>query len=75
VPRLETRRPRLASIPGTVPPPTAFPRGCRFGTRCPLADARCHAEAPPLAVPSGADHAVACWKAPLERHAGIGRAA
>ena len=33
---------------GTVPNPVAMPAGCRFNPRCPLADARCRREAPPL---------------------------
>ncbi|HSJ95796.1 MAG TPA: oligopeptide/dipeptide ABC transporter ATP-binding protein [Myxococcota bacterium] len=36
---------RLAEIPGTVPPPGAWPPGCRFAARCPRAFAAC-AEAP-----------------------------
>jgi len=36
--------------------------GCAFAPRCPLADARCAAEEPPLvATPDG--RSVACWKA------------
>ncbi len=70
LPSLGERRGRLASIPGAVPPPARWPQGCRFSTRCPFADARCRAEAPPLAA-LGADHAVACHKAPLELHAGL----
>jgi ABC-type antimicrobial peptide transport system ATPase subunit len=48
-----------------VPAPTALPAGCRFAARCPFADARCRAEAPPLqAVSPG--HLSRCWKAPLD---------
>jgi oligopeptide/dipeptide ABC transporter ATP-binding protein len=39
---------RLATIPGTVPPPTAWPKGCRFRDRCPYSWDRCEAEHPPL---------------------------
>jgi oligopeptide/dipeptide ABC transporter ATP-binding protein len=39
---------RLATIPGTVPPPTAWPKGCRFRDRCPYSWERCEAEHPPL---------------------------
>ncbi len=35
IPRLGQNTKRLAVIPGTVPPPTAWPTGCRFRTRCP----------------------------------------
>ena len=39
---------RLATIPGTVPPPTAWPAGCRFRERCSYAWDRCEREHPPL---------------------------
>ena len=39
---------RLAVIPGTVPPPTAWPSGCRFRDRCPYSWDRCEREHPPL---------------------------
>jgi peptide/nickel transport system permease protein len=32
---------RLASIPGTVPPPGSWPTGCRFATRCRFAEEQC----------------------------------
>jgi len=47
-PRLGERRERLATIPGTVPPATNWPTGCRFRDRCPYAWERCAAEHPPL---------------------------
>ncbi|MEO1459894.1 MAG: ABC transporter ATP-binding protein, partial [Pseudomonadota bacterium] len=65
VPRLDETRERLATIEGSVPNPLALPEGCRFAPRCPLADGRCRAEQPPLDA-HGPDHAVACWKAPIE---------
>ncbi|HEY0969954.1 MAG TPA: ABC transporter ATP-binding protein [Gemmatimonadales bacterium] len=48
MPRVGERRERLAVIPGTVPPPTAWPTGCRFHDRCPYAWERCAREHPPL---------------------------
>ena len=48
MPRVGQRRQRLAVIPGTVPPPTAWPSGCRFRDRCPYAWDRCASEHPPL---------------------------
>ncbi len=48
MPRLGARRQRLAVVPGTVPPPTAWPDGCRFRPRCPHAWDRCATEHPPL---------------------------
>ena len=48
MPRMGQSRERLATIPGTVPPPTRWPSGCRFHDRCPYAWERCVAEHPPL---------------------------
>jgi oligopeptide/dipeptide ABC transporter ATP-binding protein len=51
----------LFSIPGVVPSPRAFPAGCRFHPRCPIATDICRSNDPPLmARESGAD---ACWRA------------
>jgi peptide/nickel transport system ATP-binding protein len=35
--------------------------GCRFAARCPLADERCAAQAPPL-LPINSQRAAACWR-------------
>ena len=48
MPHVGQARERLATIPGTVPPPTSWPNGCRFHDRCPYAWERCQAEHPPL---------------------------
>ena len=48
IPRLGERRETLATIPGSVPPATAWPAGCRFRDRCPYAWERCAEEHPPL---------------------------
>ena len=48
MPRVGQSRDRLTVIPGTVPPPTAWPAGCRFRDRCPYSWERCAAEHPPL---------------------------
>jgi len=48
MPRVGGEAERLATIPGTVPPPTAWPAGCRFHDRCPYAWDRCAREHPPL---------------------------
>ena len=42
------RRRRNAIIKGEVPSAAAPPPGCRFHPRCPLAEARCRTEPPPL---------------------------
>ena len=50
----------LAGIPGSPPQPGAFPSGCRFHPRCPLATARCAKEYPDW---HGApEHGAACWE-------------
>ncbi|MCR5414144.1 MAG: ABC transporter ATP-binding protein [Kiritimatiellae bacterium] len=42
VPRLDAPKDaELADIPGTVPPPTAWPTGCAFHPRCPKARPSC----------------------------------
>jgi oligopeptide/dipeptide ABC transporter ATP-binding protein len=48
MPRVGGEAERLATIPGTVPPPTAWPDGCRFRDRCPYSWERCEREHPPL---------------------------
>ena len=48
MPRVGEAGGRLRTIPGTVPPPTAWPSGCRFRDRCPYAWERCESEHPPL---------------------------
>jgi oligopeptide/dipeptide ABC transporter ATP-binding protein len=49
-----------ASIPGMVPPATAWPGGCRFHPRCGFGWERCAVEAPPLFGP-GDGESVRCW--------------
>ncbi len=51
---------RLYTIPGTVPSAVAFPSGCRFNTRCPLAREICREQEPPLSS-VGDGHRAACW--------------
>jgi peptide/nickel transport system ATP-binding protein len=59
MPQVGHERERLATIPGSVPPPTAWPQGCRFHDRCPYAWDRCAAEHPPL-YQIGAGHVSRC---------------
>ena len=45
VPRLDAPKDApLADMPGTVPPPTDWPRGCSFHPRCPKARPECASE-------------------------------
>lgn len=53
---------RLKAIPGNPPNLAAPPVGCRFASRCPAAQARCHEEQPPLVNAEGSEeHAYRCW--------------
>ncbi len=59
VPRIGGRRvTRDFALEGEPPSPRHLPSGCRFRTRCPVAEARCAAEDPPLRVVDG--QRVAC---------------
>ncbi|HKW46701.1 MAG TPA: ABC transporter ATP-binding protein [Gemmatimonadaceae bacterium] len=59
MPRLGETRERLRTIPGTVPPPTRWPSGCRFHDRCPYAWERCTSEHPSL-YQVGSGHVSRC---------------
>jgi oligopeptide/dipeptide ABC transporter ATP-binding protein len=61
VPRLTGPVRRLTPIAGTVPPPSAWPSGCRFRTRCPVVH-RKSAEMPPL-LDVAPGHRMRCWLA------------
>jgi peptide/nickel transport system ATP-binding protein len=61
VPRISGPLHRLNPIRGTVPPPSAWPSGCRFRPRCPKAFDKSELEPPLLTV--GPDHRMRCWLA------------
>jgi oligopeptide/dipeptide ABC transporter ATP-binding protein len=50
VPEIGVDVERLTAIPGNVPLPGAFPRGCRFHPRCSKAQSSCAADPPELAA-------------------------
>ncbi len=66
VPRLDNPSlERLRGIPGRVPPPSAWGRGCVFAPRCPRAQPRCSDEPPPsVQTPDG--RLVRCHLAALQ---------
>jgi len=61
VPRLESGRGVLKGIPGSVPPATDWPPGCRFHPRCPHAWDRCRTEEPPLLSGPRPGQSARCW--------------
>ena len=74
MPRVGESRERLTVIPGTVPPATSWPAGCRFHERCPYAWERCVVEHPPL-YQIGGGHTSRCHLAdePERRTAALER--
>ncbi len=58
LPTLNEKKARLAVIPGAVPSPFDFPSGCRFRTRCAMAQEICKQEPPLREVAAG--HSAAC---------------
>jgi peptide/nickel transport system ATP-binding protein len=61
VPDPKSRRTKL-TVHGEIPSPINPPPGCRFHTRCPIADEVCRKVEPPL-IAVGKEHYVACHKA------------
>jgi len=58
LPTLGKRKDQLSAIPGAVPSPMDFPSGCRFRTRCPLAQDVCKEE--PALREIASNHVAAC---------------
>ena len=62
IPKLEqASHTRLQIIGGRPPDLVNPPPGCRFAPRCPYAQARCHAEQPPLVEAETPGHTYRCW--------------
>lgn len=62
IPQLDTKEKRLYSIQGMVPDIRNFPPGCRFCTRCTMAQEECRQKEPPF-VEIAAKHFVRCHRA------------
>jgi oligopeptide/dipeptide ABC transporter ATP-binding protein len=62
VPKLTDSGRRLTTIPGQVPSPLNYPKGCHFADRCPFVMARCRQEKPPL-YPLAGGRTSACFLA------------
>lgn len=58
-PTIERRRKRII-LKGDLPSPVNVPSGCRFHTRCPIAQEICSKEEPPLVDKTGHGHYAAC---------------
>ena len=65
VPRLHGPVGRLRPIRGNVPPPSAWPSGCRFRPRCPQAFDK--SETMPPLLPLDPEHRMRCWLAEADR--------
>jgi oligopeptide/dipeptide ABC transporter ATP-binding protein len=61
LPKLGVTRDRLRVIPGNVPNPARFPRGCRFHPRCPVAIPKCLED--PVLRELERGHFSRCWRA------------
>jgi peptide/nickel transport system ATP-binding protein len=61
IPDPELQRDRHRQVlSGEIPNPVSPPAGCRFHTRCPIAEDRCRTEQPPLEE-KAPQHVAACW--------------
>ena len=65
VPRLHGPVGRLRPSRGNVPPPSAWPSGCRFRPRCPQAFDK--SETMPPLLPLDPEHRMRCWLAETDR--------
>jgi oligopeptide/dipeptide ABC transporter ATP-binding protein len=61
IPKSKNKSARLSSIPGNVPSSVDYPPGCRFSTRCSLADEKCSVQIPPD-IEISENHFASCFK-------------
>jgi len=60
LPKIDGSQKQLEPIPGMVPNPLDFPKGCKFNTRCSQVMDKCKDQEPPF-FEVGKDHLTACW--------------
>jgi oligopeptide transport system ATP-binding protein len=58
-PQIEKKRKRII-LTGDLPSPINIPKGCRFHTRCPMAQSICREVEPPFEAKRGREHYAAC---------------
>jgi oligopeptide transport system ATP-binding protein len=58
-PKIEKRRQRII-LSGDLPSPINIPSGCRFHTRCPMAQSICREVEPAFEAKEGREHYAAC---------------
>src|SRR5579875_2722826 len=58
-PKIERKRQRII-LSGDLPSPINIPKGCRFHTRCPMAQSICREIEPPFEAKEGHQHYAAC---------------
>jgi peptide/nickel transport system ATP-binding protein len=61
IPKSKNKSVRLSSIPGNVPSSLNYPPGCRFSTRCTLADDKCRNQVP-SEIKISKTHYASCFK-------------
>jgi oligopeptide transport system ATP-binding protein len=60
IPSVTSKVPVLSMIEGSVPSPMFYPKGCRFGPRCPYVRRTCQEKQPPF-TEFDSDNKVRCW--------------